>query len=219
MFAACTATRIGEVSGCRVGDIDTDSWVWTLRRQTTPGPGGLMDKGTKGRRHRSIPIIAEIRPLILRRINDARTRVEREHRGATDDELRTAFLGARVFVGPRGGRIATGVLRDATQWDEVVTALGFEHLRRHDLRHTGLTWFADSGVPLHRLQRIAGHVDPRITQRYLHPDMEALREDGERLSQHLRGRTGPKIGPKPQGRPLNRKPLLRWSGGVFVCRG
>src|SRR5262249_27092743 len=45
---------------------------------------------------------------------------------------------ARIFTGPRGGRITTAVLRDATHWDEVVTQLGYEHLRRHDLRHTGL---------------------------------------------------------------------------------
>ncbi|MEU1545212.1 hypothetical protein [Nocardia sp. NPDC005745] len=30
IFAACTASRIGEVSGCRVTDIDVDDWVWTL---------------------------------------------------------------------------------------------------------------------------------------------------------------------------------------------
>lgn len=47
---------------------------------------------------------------------------------------------ARLFTGPRGGRITTAVLRDATHWDEVVTELGYEHLRRHDLRHTGLNW-------------------------------------------------------------------------------
>ena len=29
---------------------------------------------------------------------------------------------ARLFTGPRGGRISTAVLRDATHWDEVVTA-------------------------------------------------------------------------------------------------
>ncbi|MER5556561.1 hypothetical protein ABT001_33750, partial [Streptomyces sp. NPDC002793] len=46
---------------------------------------------------------------------------------------------ARLFTGPRGGRISTAVLRDATHWDDVVTKLGYEHLRRHDLRHTGLT--------------------------------------------------------------------------------
>ncbi|MFE6253234.1 site-specific integrase, partial [Streptomyces niveus] len=47
---------------------------------------------------------------------------------------------ARLFTGPRGGRISTAVLRDATHWDKVVTKLGYEHLRRHDLRHTGPTW-------------------------------------------------------------------------------
>ncbi|MFG2116640.1 hypothetical protein ACGFRB_29050 [Streptomyces sp. NPDC048718] len=36
LFAACTAARIGEVSSCRVGDIDTTNWLWTVRRQTTP---------------------------------------------------------------------------------------------------------------------------------------------------------------------------------------
>jgi hypothetical protein len=60
---------------------------------------------------------------------------------------RRARTGERLFTGPRGGRITTAVLRDATHWDEVVTALGYEHLRRHDLRHTGLTWMADAGVP------------------------------------------------------------------------
>ncbi|MEV0029560.1 site-specific integrase [Nocardia sp. NPDC050793] len=197
VFAACTATRIGEVSGCRVGDIDTDGWVWTLRRQTAPGPGGLKDKGTKGKRARTVPLIEEIRPLILRRVNAAHARLDSDPRlrDTTDDERRSAWLAARLFVGPRGGRIATGVLRDAMHWDEVVTELGYEHLRRHDLRHTGLTWFADSGVPLHRLQRIAGHTDPRITQRYLHPDVDGLRDDGEKLSQHLRGASGPKLAP------------------------
>jgi hypothetical protein len=49
------------------------------------------------------------------------------------------------------------VLREATHWDEVVRGLGYEHLVRHDLRHTGLTWMADAGVPVHGLQKIAGH--------------------------------------------------------------
>ncbi|MFF6960719.1 hypothetical protein [Streptomyces sp. NPDC008317] len=46
---------------------------------------------------------------------------------------------ARVFTGPRGGRITTAVLRDATHWDDVVQTLGYEHPRRHELRHTGPT--------------------------------------------------------------------------------
>lgn len=179
VFAACTASRIGEVAGCRVSDIDVDDWVWTLRRQTTPGPGGMQDKGTKGKRARRIPIIEELRPIVLRRIELA----------GRDSE-------ARLFVGPRGGRISTGVMRRATHWEEVVAKLGYEHLRRHGLRYTGLMWFADAGVPVHRLHRIAGHTDPRITQRYLHPDIRALVEDGNRLLSTF----GPHVVPTPGGR-------------------
>ncbi|WP_245914213.1 tyrosine-type recombinase/integrase [Nocardia fluminea] len=128
MFAACTASRIGEVSGVRVNDIDTEQWIWNLRRQTSPGPGGMLDKGTKGKRAGRVPIIEEIRPLLLDRIRARQDKPD-----------------ARLFVGPRGGKIQTGVLRKATYWDTVVATLGYEHLRRHDLRHTGLTWFADAG--------------------------------------------------------------------------
>ncbi|WP_425264133.1 site-specific integrase [Streptomyces caeruleatus] len=71
VFAACTAARIGEVSGCRVGDIDTTQWIWTVRRQTTPAPGGLTDKGTKGKRARKVPIVEEIRPLVAQRVLSA----------------------------------------------------------------------------------------------------------------------------------------------------
>jgi integrase len=190
-FAACTASRIGEVSGVRAGDIDRQAWTWELCRQTTPGPGGLMDKGTKGKRRRTVPIIPEIRDLVTARL-DAVGR----------DPM------ARLFTGPRGGRISTAVLRDATHWDQVVVTLGYEHLRRHDLRHTGLTWMADAGVPLHVLRVIAGHDSLTTTQRYLHPDRRSIDLAGASLSAHLsadktstqmtpRIGTGPKVVPKP----------------------
>nr|WP_280204919.1 tyrosine-type recombinase/integrase [Nocardia farcinica] len=198
LFVACTATRIGEVSGCRVTDIDVDDWVWTLGRQTTPGPGGMQNKGTKDKRARKIPFIAELRPLVSRR---------------------TAAIGykpeARLFVCPRGGRISTGVLRRATHWDDVVVAaLGYEHLRRHGLRHTGLTWFADAGVSVHRLQKIAGHRDPRINERYLHPDIESLQDDGNLLWEDLPSHVVPNsVGSANDKRPSD---AGRW--GFLVCR-
>ncbi|MEU2835252.1 site-specific integrase [Streptomyces lavendulae] len=163
-FAASTSARIGEVSGVRVKDIDTDNWIWTLRRQTTPAPGGLVDKATKGKRARKVPLIEEVRPMVAQRLLAI---------GNDPD--------ARIFFGPRGGRISTAVLRDATHWDDVVTELGFKHLRRHDLRHTGLTWFADVGVPLHVLRKIAGHGSLTTTQRYLHPDAGQITAAGAAL--------------------------------------
>ncbi|WP_399129444.1 tyrosine-type recombinase/integrase [Actinacidiphila sp. ITFR-21] len=98
---------------------------------------------------------------------------------------------ARLFTGPRGGRITTAVLRDATHWDEVVNKLGYEHLGRHDLRHTGLTWLADAGVPLHVLRMIAGHGSLQTTQRYLHPDLQSVVRAGHDLSTHLTGVRAP----------------------------
>ena len=174
IFAACTAARIGEVSGIRCADIDREAWTWTVRRQTTPSPGGLIDKGTKGKRARTVPLIKEIRPRIERRLDAV------GHDPA-----------ARIFTGPRGGRITTAVLRDATHWDEVVTQLGYEHLRRHDLRHTGLTWMADAGVPVHVLRKIAGHGSLVTTQRYLHPDAQSIADAGTALSAHLTANWSP----------------------------
>jgi integrase len=169
LFAGCTAARIGEVSGCRVRDINTDEWTWNVRRQTTPSPGGLVDKGTKGKRARTVPLIEDIREMVERRISEVNRDPD-----------------ARLFTGPRGGRISTAVLRDATHWDEVVNKLGYEHLRRHDLRHTGLTWLADAGVKVHDLRRIAGHGSLNTTQRYLHSDQRAVTDAGDLLTKHLR---------------------------------
>src|SRR5262245_19619078 len=88
---------IGEVSGVRAGDIDARTWLWTVRRQTTPGPGGLIDKGTKGKRARTVPLIEEIRPMVGERLRLATS------------------ASSRLFVGPKGGRITTAVLRDASR--------------------------------------------------------------------------------------------------------
>ena len=166
------------MSGVRAGDINAKTWMWTVRRQTTPGPGGLIDKGTKGKRARTVPLIEEVRPMVGARL------------------LAAADPDARLFTGPKGGRISTAVLRDATHWDDVVQALGHHHLVRHDLRHTGLTWMADAGVPVHVLRKIAGHGSLSTTQRYLHPDRRAFEEAAEALSAHLTSRRtdgGPRL--------------------------
>jgi hypothetical protein len=46
------------------------------------------------------------------------------------------------------------------------------------LRSVGKDRPADAGVDLHILQRVAGHQDPAVTARYLHPDVQALLEAG-----------------------------------------
>ena len=160
---ATTALRISEVSGLRVGDVDLGRGLLHVFRQTYPGRGGLVTKETKGRRRRNVPIIDPLRPTLLRLTA-----------GRRGDE--------RLVMGPRGGVITTATLRDATNWDQLVTELGQPGLVRHGLRHTALTWMADAGIELHIVQRVAGHQDPAVTARYLHPDVQAMLDAGTAFS-------------------------------------
>ena len=50
------------------------------------------------------------------------------------------------------------------------------------MRHTALTWMTDAEVELHILQRVAGHQDPAVTARYLHPDTQAMLDAGTAFS-------------------------------------
>ncbi|BAJ73216.1 integrase [Microbacterium testaceum StLB037] len=53
------------------------------------------------------------------------------------------------------------------------------------LRHTGATWMADAGVPLHVLQEILGHASMETTRGYLHPDDRHLASAAEQASAFL----------------------------------
>jgi len=112
----------------------------------------------------------------------------------------TAFVtpgSCGLLTGPKGGVITTATLRDATGWDDLVERLGHGSLVRHGLRHTAMTWMADSGVSLYVLQRVAGHQDPAVTARYLHPDTRALLEAGTAFSAWW-GQSGDKRTDVPQ---------------------
>lgn len=155
MLAALLAGRSSEVAGLQVGDIDWDTNIVTIRRQTSPGVGGLVTKQTKGRDIRHVPILQPLKPVL-----------ERLTTGRKPEE--------RLVTGPRGGVLTTATVRDATHWDDLVTGLDEPNLTRHSLRHTGATWMADAGIPLHVLQKILGHKSLETTRGYLHPDNRQL---------------------------------------------
>ncbi len=148
MLCALLASRSSEVAGLWVEDVDWDQNIVTIRKQTYPGENGLVTKQTKGREERPVLILRPLVP-ILRRLTDGKA--------PTD----------RVLVGLRGGVLTTATVRRATNWDAIVTRLELPQLTRHGLRHTGATWMADSGIPLHVLQKILGHKSIETTEGYL----------------------------------------------------
>ncbi|MGO4680260.1 site-specific integrase [Microbacterium sp. 2MCAF23] len=166
MLCALLAARGSEVSGLEVGDIDWTNRVVKIERQIYPGKGGLVTKQTKGRRERYVPILNALEPVLARLCAGK----------ASEDPL---------LRGPRGGVLTTATVRDATHWDQLVTGLGLSSLTRHGLRHTGATWLADAGIPLHVLQRILGHASIETTKGYLHPDHRHLAEAAQMANRFL----------------------------------
>jgi integrase len=61
------------------------------------------------------------------------------------------------------------------------------NLTRHGLRHTGATWLADAGIPLHVLQGILGHKSLETTRGYLHPDTRHLADAAAQANAFLSG--------------------------------
>lgn len=186
MLCALLSARGSEISGLEVGDIDWKSRIVKIERQIYPGRGGLVRKQTKSRKIRFVPILDELEPVLVRLSAGKKP----------EDPL---------LRGPRGGVLTTATVRDATDWDQVVVDLGLSNLTRHGLRHTGATWLADAGVPLHVLQRILGHASIETTKGYLHPDHRQLNEAARLANQFL---ARPKTRQKRKEPPRHTGPQL-----------
>ena len=139
-----------------------------------PGAGGLVNKQTKGRSVRCVPILQPLAPVL--------------ERLTADREPDTGLV-----TGPRGGVLTTATVRDATTWDSIFTELGLPNLTRHGLRHTGATWFADAGIPLHVLEKIPGHQSLETTLGYLHPTTATCPQQPKRTPSSADGRRQKKL--------------------------
>lgn len=155
LLAAWCQLRRGEVLGLQRRDV-----VWNpgrtaatlyVRRQKSGTTGALADpKSEKGVRSMAVP------PLMVERL--------REHLDAYVGEKPTAPV---VPLTDGGGRHLSSTTWN-NAWAEART--GVEGLpagyRFHDLRHTGLTRFAQEGATLAELMRRGGHSDVNVVLRY-----------------------------------------------------
>ena len=132
--------------------MDWDRRIVTIRRQTFRRSELVTKPKTKGREIRHVPILQASRP----RARAPHVRYEEDQK--SDSSPVRAVVSSR----PRPS---------ATQPNGTPSCPNLSYRSdRHGLRHTGATWLADAGIPLHVLQSILGHKSLETTRGYLHPD-------------------------------------------------
>jgi len=143
--------RDGEQRALAWPDVDLDHGVVTVGA-TVDRRTGEVREGTKGGSARTVPIPRELVPLLT--------------------AMKAAATGkGRVCTMPpanaaRGLRLwlrKAGVDRAGLHKPSSVSKV----LRWHDLRATGLTWYAVAGRPATEIRDIAGHTMTSMTDRYM----------------------------------------------------
>lgn len=162
--AIFTGMRQGELAGLRFSDIDFERNLIAVQHSYI-GP-------TKSDKVRYVPIMASLKPLLAawRELNHSEF-VFVNHSG----KMHTA--GARVFK-----QIFFRVLKRAGFPPLNSGGKRKNYICFHDLRHTFASHWMMSGGDLFKLQRILGHQDSKMTQRYSHLSPAAFKDDFNRLS-------------------------------------
>jgi len=113
-------------------------------------------------------------------------------------------LALQVLMSMSGGRLkGRGKLFPAVTPAQATTAFirackeaGIDDFSLHDLRHTFASHARMNGVDLHTLQKLLGHSDPRMTDRYAHLSQDHLLEAARKLDGVL---TLPSATPEEEG--------------------
>jgi len=177
LLAAWCQLRRGECLGLQRRDIEWhDDGTATLhvRRQLNANTGDYSAdlKSDAGKRSLSVPKIMRDRLKEHLRVNVAPE--------AKAPLVPTNVRGSVPLSNTRWGYIWADA-RDAVEGLQT----GF---RFHDLRHTGLTIFAQEGATLAELMRRGGHSDIRVVLRYQHATMVRDRELADRMSERAEAR-------------------------------
>ena len=173
LLAAWCQTRLGELTGLQRRDLDLDSTPATLRieRQvqylTGEGPVELPPKSAAGVREIVIP--ASLVPAL------------RAHLDSYVERDATAWL----LSSERAPRLPLhpNSLRGA--WEHAREEAGIPWFKFHDLRHTGLTIFAQQGATLAELLHRGGHSDVDVALRYQHATRERDAALSARMDSHV----------------------------------
>jgi integrase len=177
MVATFASLRYGEVTALRRMDIDLARGAVSVRQAFTEVRGqGMMlgpPKSRAGLRTVGLPngILTELRDHLAQFVSPEPT--------------------ALVFTGPKGAPIRRSNFNPLVGWLEAVEAIGEPGLHFHDLRHTGNTLAAATGVSTRDLMARMGHDSMNAAIIYQHATREADRVIADGLDARLGVLRGP----------------------------
>ena len=89
-----------------------------------------------------------------------------------------------LFVSRQTGERLTSVNR---VWSRLRIKAGLPHLRLHDLRHQFASFLVNNGRTIYEVQKILGHSDTKVTERYAHLSTKTLQAAADSASLAIRG--------------------------------
>jgi integrase len=141
--------RLGELLALRRSDVDLSGGVLNVERAVTRTQAGPLVKGTKTGQARAVVLPPEALEAL------------RGHMAGT-----AALPSAPLFVHPNGLPLAREHVRSA--WDAARVRAGLPQYHWHDLRHAGLTWYAQGGATLREIMQRGGHSTSQAALIYQH---------------------------------------------------
>ena len=139
--------RWGEVAGLQVADrVSVPGAGLRVQRSVLASNdgGALFVDSLKGRRARTVPLVAELVPIV-------------------DAWSSTKAGGAWLFGAPKGGPLSESNWKRSVGWKQATAAIGRPGLRVHDLRHTCASLWLGAGADPKVVQRILGHASAAMT--------------------------------------------------------
>lgn len=168
-LAAWCALRLGEVLGLERRDLEhlgePERAVLHVRRQFNVKANALTPP--KADSTRAIAIPAALLPALRHQL----------------EIYTSAARTAPVLAGPRGQRVSQTTLD--RHWRAAREEAGRPGFHFHNLRHTGLSRYAEQGATLAELLHRGGHTDVTVALRYQHATAERDRALTERLSRSI----------------------------------
>ena len=161
-LAAWCALRQGEVLGLQRRDfsgLDSASPTLRVERQWNQKTSPPSYTPTKGKDARDVSIPATLIPLIIDHLD----------RHVTRKMISPIFESTAIPGQP------LSQTRHNVAWKNAREAAGLPHLRFHDLRHTGLTFYAQQGATVKEIMERGGHKTVEVALRYQHAASERAR--------------------------------------------